>query len=106
MSVDVRENINGIIYELGEFVKNPNVFIDKQFETFFDNLKSSILRMYILSNFNEDQVASLKQRVQNKITELFCSIEDFDFKRDYQKGELLIQKFNLTSRMDVLSKLF
>jgi len=106
MSIDVRETINGIINELDDFVKNPNLFIDKQFVSFSDKLKSSILRMYILSNFNENEGIFLKQRIQDKVTELFSLIEDYDFKKDYQDGELLIQKYYLTSQIDNLSKIF
>lgn len=106
MTIDVCENINAIINELEDFVKNPDLFIDNEFLSIFDKLKSFILRMYILSNFKEGKGEYLRQKIQNNITELFSLVEDYDFKKDYQKEELLIQRHNLSPHIENLSKIF
>jgi hypothetical protein len=104
MSISIYENINGIIGELEDLVKNPDLFIDKQFESFSDKLRNLILRTYILSNFNEDKGFFFKQKIQDKVMELFNLIADYDPKKDYQDGELLIQKYNLSPQIESISK--
>lgn len=104
MSISIYEDINGIITELEDLVKNPDLFLDKLFESFSEKLKKFILRTYMLSNYSEDKGAFFKQKIQDRIMDIFNLIADYDLKKDYQDGELLIQKYNLSLQIESISK--